>query len=154
MDYVVETLDSHLSRTVDGLRDEHCLIDRLAHDFAHVHVEGWRQAYVSLLPDRFYDDDARAERPRMWKTALADTQTRSRVRIAAARTGLVVGFGIRGPARDDGRDGLEEIRMARGQSQVPRSRGPAQSRSRAIAGPGQSRVSGDGGAGRPGAAPA
>lgn len=121
MGYVVERPGVYLSRVAEGPGEDHSLGERLVPDLARVHVEGWRQAYGSLLPERFYDDDARAARVRMWTALLADEQAQDRVRIATTGTGDtapgtgdvatgpddVVKFSIHGPARDDDRHGIE-----------------------------------------------
>lgn len=101
MDYVI---DQPCVRTGNAPLAPH---DLLAHALAHVHVEGWRQAYGAFLSSRFYDDSARAARVRMWQSLLADDRVCERVRIATTSADEVVGFGIRGPARDDDREGLE-----------------------------------------------
>lgn len=101
------------------------LDDPLVQALAHVHVTGWRQAYGDLLPERFYDEAARADRARMWQSTLMHDHASDRVRIAARadRTTSqadgtasqsdttaddeVIGFSIHGPARDDDRTGTE-----------------------------------------------
>lgn len=112
MTYLVERPDTHLSRVEANQNGspsslEQLAREQLAHDLAHVHVEGWRQAYGSLLPEQFYNNDARTSRVHMWTSLLADEAAHSRVRIATTDTNDVVGFSIHGPARDEDRDGIE-----------------------------------------------
>ncbi len=59
------------------------LDDPLVQALAHVHVTGWRQAYGDLLPERYYDEAARADRARMWQSTLMHDHASDRVRIAA-----------------------------------------------------------------------
>lgn len=39
---------------------------------ASLHVQGWREAYGQMLPERFYDDSALSGRRRMWSRLLDD----------------------------------------------------------------------------------
>lgn len=64
---------------------------------ADVHVRGWAQAYGSLLPSRFYDDQARERRMSMWQRLLEDDTDRQSVRVADVSDRLV-GFAWRGPS--------------------------------------------------------
>lgn len=86
------------------------LDDPLVQALARVHVTGWRQAYGDLLPERFYNEAAHADRARMWQSTLMHDQSPQRVRIASRSDGIspdVIGFSIHGPARDDDRTGTE-----------------------------------------------
>lgn len=68
---------------------------------AVVHVQGWREAYGHLLPERFYDDAVLEQRRAMWTRALEREEVRDRTRVARA-DGVVIGFALRGPAdRED-----------------------------------------------------
>lgn len=81
-----------------------------APQLAHVHVQGWRDAYAELLPARFYDDAALARRTEMWQQILsrrpAEDLARS-IRVARGEDGAVEGFVVLGapeepdPARDE-----------------------------------------------------
>lgn len=112
------SIDEQVSTDAQGI----ALDDPLVQALALVHVTGWRQAYGDLLPESFYDDGARADRARMWRSTLMHHQAPERVRIAAwpggraGRPGIeagddvvgeVVGFSIHGPARDTDRTGVE-----------------------------------------------
>lgn len=70
-----------------------------AEELASVSILAWRQAYATLLPERFYDEAARRERQKMWSRALSAKDTRHRVRLA--RQGhRIVGFVWCGPATE------------------------------------------------------
>lgn len=71
-----------------------------AEQLALVHVQCWREAYGRLLPERFYGDEARERRLAMWQRVLSGPDALDRVRVARHSEGLV-GFAVRGPARDD-----------------------------------------------------
>ena len=70
-----------------------------AEELASVHVQVWRETYGGLLPERFYDDAARASRQMMWSDRLSQEPGRERVRIARQH-GRIVGFAARGPAAE------------------------------------------------------
>ena len=81
--------------------DFEVVVPRLAdaEELASVHVQAWREAYVGLLPERFYDDAARERRRVMWSGLLAGADVGERIRVAR-REGRIVGFVARGPAAD------------------------------------------------------
>lgn len=70
-----------------------------AEEMASVHVQAWREAYGTLLPEHFYNDAARESRRRMWSQLLAETGSRERVRVAR-QSDRIVGFVARGPASE------------------------------------------------------
>ena len=75
-----------------------------ADQLAAVHVQGWREAYGHLLPERFYDHAARTARQALWQRTLADPVRRDQVRIGRLEheTGYeTAGFAMAGPSRED-----------------------------------------------------
>jgi len=58
---------------------------------AEVHVQSWRETYTGLVPERFFGNDARQARLRLWTTLLADPAGRGRIRVAEV-DGAIVGF--------------------------------------------------------------
>jgi GNAT superfamily N-acetyltransferase len=72
----------------------------LADALARVHVDGWREAYGHLLPERFYGEEAFASRRTMWRSVLAHEGVAARLRIAWDTDSAVVGFALTGPSRD------------------------------------------------------
>lgn len=68
---------------------------------AAVHVQGWREAYGHLLPERFYDDAALEQRRAMWTRGLAREDIRRRTRVARV-DGRVVGLGLIGASGGEG----------------------------------------------------
>lgn len=70
-----------------------------AEELARVHVQAWREAYAELLPERFYDDAARASRQVMWSGLLSREDAGERFRVAR-REGRIVGLVARGAATD------------------------------------------------------
>lgn len=67
---------------------------------AHVHVEGWRDAYGMVLPESFYDDTALERRRNSWAALLSTLGANQTVRAAVA-DGHVIGFSFAGPAQDE-----------------------------------------------------
>lgn len=65
---------------------------------AAVHVQGWRDVYGRVLPERFYDETA-LER-RRWARLLRNPQPDQFIR-AAITDGELIGFSFVGPARDE-----------------------------------------------------
>lgn len=65
---------------------------------ARVHVQGWREAYGALLPERFYDDAAVERRTRWWTGQLDDADRPEVVRVARSAAGAVTGFALSGPS--------------------------------------------------------
>lgn len=75
-----------------------------AEQLAAVHVQGWREAYGHLLPERFYGHDALSARRALWQRTLADPVRRDRVRVGRLEheTGHeIAGFAMAGPTRED-----------------------------------------------------
>lgn len=74
------------------------------HALAAVHVDGWRDAYSTLLPERFFGADALTRRRRMWADILeqrsADDLART-VRIVRDASGTCAGFLLIGPTSED-----------------------------------------------------
>lgn len=68
---------------------------------AVVHVQGWRDAYGGVLPERFYDDTTLQRRRRSWARTLENPQPDRFVIRAAVADGHVVGFCFVGPARGE-----------------------------------------------------
>ncbi|MFB9775449.1 GNAT family N-acetyltransferase [Brevibacterium otitidis] len=77
---------------------------QLIRGIAAVHNTGWREAYGTQLPARFYDDTALARRIEMWTRVLSTPDACFRTRVAvtadAAAQPEVLGFAIAGPSRD------------------------------------------------------
>ena len=70
-----------------------------AEGLAFVHVQGWREAYGDLLPERFYDDSALRGRQAMWSRLLSFDDVGERARVA--RQGdQIIGFALRGSAAE------------------------------------------------------
>ncbi|GAA2153981.1 acetyltransferase (GNAT) family protein [Humibacillus xanthopallidus] len=70
-----------------------------ADELAAVHVQAWQEAYGELLPERFYDDAARASRRVMWSGRLSAEDAGERVRVAR-HEGRIVGFVVHGPSAE------------------------------------------------------
>lgn len=66
---------------------------------ARVHVQGWREAYGTLLPERFYDDAALERRTRWWSGQLEDPSRPHTIQVARSAEGEVIGFAVSGPSR-------------------------------------------------------
>lgn len=71
-----------------------------AREIAEVHVRSWRETYTGLVPERFFGDDARQARLRLWTTLLADPAGRERIRVAEV-DGAIVGFAERDRPQED-----------------------------------------------------
>ncbi|HEY0258599.1 MAG TPA: GNAT family N-acetyltransferase [Lacisediminihabitans sp.] len=67
---------------------------------ARVHVEAWRETYATLLPARFFGEDAVRMRQRMWASILDRDPLPPRLRVAEV-DGALVGVSFGGPTRDD-----------------------------------------------------
>lgn len=70
------------------------------HGLANVHVQGWRDAYGTMLPETFYDDTALERRRSSWAALLSTLRADQIVRAAVA-DGHVIGFSFVGPAQDE-----------------------------------------------------
>lgn len=68
-------------------------------DLARIHVQAWRETYSSLLPARFFGDEALRKREDMWRSSLSHPDAAERIRVARV-DGRPVGFAIHGPSRD------------------------------------------------------
>lgn len=73
-----------------------------AEELGRVHNTGWAEAYGDLLPDRFWDEAALAQRVRTWEliTRWHPQKVLDRARIARGEEGTPVGFLLIGPVRD------------------------------------------------------
>lgn len=81
-----------------------------ARGIARVHVRGWQSAYENLLPREFLDGLSIDQRESKWRRMLVEPPTpASRVVVATADAGHVIGFAAIGPARDTDADGLGEL---------------------------------------------
>lgn len=69
-----------------------------ADHIAHVHVEGWRSAYKTLLPSEFLADLSEETRKKQWLEILTTTAT-NEFAFVAELEGNVVGFINGGPER-------------------------------------------------------
>lgn len=76
---------------------------------ARVHIQGWREAYGSLLPPQFYDGDALRRRIAMWTRILAEIEHHPRLRVSEV-TGEIVGFALAGPP--DGDDPARDLELS------------------------------------------
>lgn len=79
-----------------------------AAQIAQVHVTAWKQAYSGLLPERFWDDQALANRIQLWTDVIADDDHRSCARVAEL-AGKIIGIAMAGVPRDDDVDGATEL---------------------------------------------
>ena len=66
---------------------------------ASVHVDGWRDTYGHLLPERFYDHKVLAQRTAMWTSLLSRIVVPPRLFVADS-DGQVVGFAYAGPSEE------------------------------------------------------
>ena len=69
-----------------------------ARAIARIYVEGWRDAYPGLLPDRTLLDLSEDRQSIGWASTIAGDRGRGMVRVAE-RAGHVIGFGSAGPSR-------------------------------------------------------
>lgn len=67
---------------------------------AAVQVDGWRDTYGRLLPQRFYDAKALAERTRTWSEALSRPDRAPRLFVAESAAPLV-GFAFASSPREE-----------------------------------------------------
>lgn len=68
---------------------------------AAVHVQGWREAYGELLPEKFYDDAVLAARRQLWTRILGGSDAvLAQNRVAMDATGKVIGIATVSPTRD------------------------------------------------------
>lgn len=81
-----------------------------AAELAQVHVTSWRQAYQGLLPHRFWNDEALADRFQMWTDVLAAEDHRSRARVAELH-GRIIDLAMAGDPRDDDVEADTELFM-------------------------------------------
>jgi ribosomal protein S18 acetylase RimI-like enzyme len=65
---------------------------------ARVHVDAWRETYVGMVPEHFYDEAAFARRREWWTAVLARDPLPPRLVVADGPDG-VVGFAQAGEAR-------------------------------------------------------
>jgi ribosomal protein S18 acetylase RimI-like enzyme len=79
-----------------------------ADELAAVHVNGWRDTYAHLLPERFYDEAAYRRRVDMWTRIIGERNPASTVRVAET-DGIIVGFGMAGPAL--GEDAVRDLEL-------------------------------------------
>jgi len=79
-----------------------------ADQLAAVHVNGWRDTYAHLLPERFYDEAAYRRRLAMWTRIIDDADPASTVRVSEI-DGVIVGFGMAGPSHGD--DSVRELEL-------------------------------------------
>lgn len=56
---------------------------------AQVHVQCWREAYATLLPESFYGEEALARRTEMWTRALARRDVIDRTLVARSDRAIV-----------------------------------------------------------------
>lgn len=70
-----------------------------AETIASVHVDVWKVAYHSLLPQRFYDEAAYLDRRARWKSLLG-TEGPQLINVASFND-VVIGFAAAGPARQE-----------------------------------------------------
>lgn len=68
-----------------------------ADGIAEVHVTAWRETYADVIPDRFMNDEALAQRKAMWTHILAMDPLPGRVVVAQADD-QIVGFAFAGPS--------------------------------------------------------
>jgi L-amino acid N-acyltransferase YncA len=70
-----------------------------ADGMAHVHVQGWRETYTGIMPDKVLANLSEERRAVWWRHVIENEPT---TRCAVAeKDGEVVGFASAGPARDD-----------------------------------------------------
>ncbi|HVN54196.1 MAG TPA: GNAT family N-acetyltransferase [Anaerolineaceae bacterium] len=67
---------------------------------ARVHVESWRNAYASLIPQEFLDGLTIADRERSWKAWLSSSTGGTHIWVAASEEEGVAGFASGGVERD------------------------------------------------------
>ena len=70
---------------------------------ARLHVAVWQAAYRGLLPDAFLDALSVERRANMWRGIVAAEQAPS---LVAEEAGVIVGFLLGGPARDEEAGGM------------------------------------------------
>lgn len=73
-----------------------------AEPIAAVHVQGWRDTYAHLLPERFYDAAALRRRVEQWRRVIDEPDPARTTRVAEI-DGTIVGFAMVGPAIGDDR---------------------------------------------------
>lgn len=72
---------------------------RDASSIARVHVESWRQAYRSILPDEILCQQKVLVRTAQWRTLIRETAPDAFVYVAERESKEVVGFAMAGPER-------------------------------------------------------
>ena len=74
---------------------------------ARVHVQGWRQTYAGLMPERVLANLSE-ERRAVWWRHVIENETTTRCAVAE-KDGEIIGFASAGPARDD--DAARELEL-------------------------------------------
>ncbi len=70
-----------------------------AHHIARIHIDAWRSGYKGIMPDEYLQSLSVAEKARQWDEAISTKGPA--INLVIVRHGVISGFCVYGPARDD-----------------------------------------------------
>ncbi len=82
-----------------------------AERIAQVHIASWQAAYRGILSDQFLDGMRLEDWTKMWQLGIETAPENDQDNWVAEVQGEIVAFAVVGPAEDESRDEVRELRL-------------------------------------------